>query len=202
MVCCQGRVRQASIGEFPSILREDDYMGGQNCNCSGVFLSKLEASDEITKSYVTKLARYSGLLFGGVAKFYEAHAAIERSVQTNTPTLQTAVDLLSQAESWITEAKLSLGTVAALHDKLDATGYNVDFAEQQNSLNCSAFDISASRELLKKALRPSSISIQLDLWQTPNLTQTFSQAMSGLAAAISWQQAFATKTRTTLLTVA
>ena len=89
----------------------------------------------------------------------------------------------------------TLGTVASLHDGLQATGRRVNFSSQTQMLTQLAKDVHYASRRLQASEKAAAGSTQLALWGTPNLTQSFAICMTGISEASSWQSTFAGNVR-------
>ncbi len=156
-------------------------MGGINCPPpAGVI------ADDFKDQYVKYLGSYCEKLFGAVASFYAANAAVEVAVQDGS-NLDLAVKGLLESQTLLVEARRTLGTVSSLWSAVKETG--VDFSEQQLKL----LEASESVESACLELQVLSVSdsLQDSLWRDSGLTKTFVMALNALQQVVSWQASFA-----------
>lgn len=157
-------------------------MGGINC-------PPHDGGDDVAiqMAYAEKLAIYSRLLFSGAAKFFEANVAIEEAVIQDGG-LDGAIQLLSECESDLLDARDQLGGFAALWASISRS--DVDFGRQMVQLTEAADQVAVARMELQALVVGGSL--QQMIWRDPAVTRSFVTALSSLSRATQWQGNFAT----------
>lgn len=169
-------------------------MGGVNCNCDSNWATG-SLDKKTVNDYVNGLAIYCENLFGGVARFFEANAAIERSVIAQDCTFALADSFLEDGICKFEEAKLSLGSFAAKNANTNVNDFKPDFVFQLENITQAIVDMKMSQELLRKAADSKIDDPQKALWLTKNLTQTFATTLDSVQQTAYWQSDFAIRVR-------
>ncbi len=167
-------------------------MGGINCGGNGHLDPLDPASSRVLDEYVHKLADYCEPLFDGMAKFYEANAAIERAVKGSPREIHTAVLALHRSKELIDMSRRRLDGVAPMWELVSTE--SVDFRYQSDKLRSAVQAIYVAHTALGQLTQGCGTSLQREIWSHPVITSLMVEASSLLSEALAWQSQLAVQT--------